>query len=331
MSTTKFNPKLVGKVRVWHHTDDGNNDTFVGLHNENQLIRISTKARDELASQTAVPNVWVLEHMNKQALKDVLSRALKFGPSLRLIANGMSIIDVIQMLNVVETLGISPPQKQIEGHLVHLLSHSQITPAVMAAVHECFGQQGDGSRPWRVMVHQIAFDVANENLTIARRDELEAAATPYPDLDDAIYQKFLVLKGCKEHKERMQKRNQKLQVKQQKREYTDHHKRGARKPTSQLSGPGPKKTFETFHEKNEKVWFEEENGLRAVSENTVAYIKQQKPAAVLVTRKMNQRQRKLLPRPQIEHRNGKLSAEGSGDGKDSTVEGKNGDSIGAME
>jgi hypothetical protein len=310
MSTNQHNPKFVGKVRVWHRTDDGNNDTFVGLHNENQLISISAKARDDLATQHSVPKVWTLEHMNKRALDDVLSQALRFGPRLHLNGNGKSMLDLIQMLNVVERLRIRPRQKQIEGHLVHLLTHSPITPVVMVAAHKCFRQQGGDSRAWRVMVHQIAFDVAHDNLTAARLEELNAAATPYADLDNAVKDRIAYLKGCREHKEAMQqKKEQGREVKQQKHEPMDHRKRGARKPSPQLSGPktGPKKTFETLHEKNEKIWFEEENGLRTASESTVAYIKQQKPGGFWITPKLNQRQRKLLDRARLEARNGRAS------------------------
>ena len=138
----------------------------------------------------------------------------------------------------------------------------------MVAVHKRFGYNGEESRPWRVMVQTIAFDVAHDKRSGASLLELNKAATPYPDLDNAVKEKIAHLRACKEHKEELkQHKGQDRQAKQQKR---SGKKPQPPQPSSQGSNGQKKKTFESFHEKNEKIRFEEENGLRATSDNTIA-------------------------------------------------------------
>ena len=328
MSSNKFNPMLVGKVRVWHKLHSTSNSTFVGLHDEKALIRISTKARDDLATQNALPKVWTLEDMDKKALEDVLSRGLRYGTRLHLNANGRSMMGLIELLHVVKTLGITPPQKQVEGHLVHLLTHSAITPTEMVAVHQRFGYNGEESRPWRVMVQTIAFDVAHGKRSVASLLELNKAATPYPDLDNAVKEKIAHLRACKERKEEVrQHKEQERQAKQQKR---SGKKPQPPQPSSQGSNGQKKKTFESFHEKNEKIRFEEENGLRATSENTVAWIKQHKPTGYWITPKLNQVQKKELGRARMDVRFGRLNLdEKNEEGDEDVDEGEHGDENGA--
>ena len=316
---------LVGKVRVWHKLNSTSNSTFVGLHDEKALIRISTRARDDLATQNTVPKVWNLEDMEKKALEDVLSRGLRHGARLHLNANGRSMMDLIELLHVVETLGITPPQKQVEGHLVHLLTHSAITPTEMVAVHKRFGYDGEESRPWRVMVQTIAFDVAHDKRSGASLLELNKAATPYPDLDNAVKEKIAHLRACKEHIEEVkQHKEQDRRAKQQKRSGKLPHS------TPQGSSGQKKKAFESFHEKNEKIWFEEENGLRATSENTVAWIKQHKPTGYWITPRLNQVQKKELGRARMDVRFGRLNLdEKNEEGDEDVDEGEHGEEHGA--
>ena len=324
MSSNKFNPMLVGKVRVWHKLHSTSNSTFVGLHDEKALIRISTKARDDLATQTTVPKVWTLEDVEKKALEDILSRALRYGQRLHLNANGKTMMDLIELVHIVETLGIMPPQKQVEGHLVHLLTPSAITPTEMVAVHKRFGYNGEESRPWRVMVQTIAFDVAHDKRSGASLLELNKAAAPYPHLDNAVKEKIAHLRACKEHKEELkQRKEQEHQAKQQKRS-------GKSQNSTQGSNGQKKMTFESSNEKNEKIWFEEENGLRATSENTVTWIKQHKPTGYWITPKLNQVQKKELGRARMDVRFGRLNLdEKNEEGDEDVDEGEHGDENGA--
>ena len=76
-------------------------------------------------------------------------------------------LQVIEVLHAVETLGIIPPQIGVEGHRVGLLSHCRglLPGSVMVNVHKYFGHKGEDSRPWRVMGHQMAYDIVHGKLT----------------------------------------------------------------------------------------------------------------------------------------------------------------------
>ena len=294
------NPNFIGKVRVVR-LDHNDERSFVGMYDEKSLISISSAAPDVLKNLTGAPKEMTIKEVDKDLLKDIIETAINRGKSLRLFVDNSSMLDVICILDIVNVLGIIPKQPQVEGVLVHKLTHSPISPQAIVTIHTLFGALGKESRPWRVMVHQLAWDVAHSNLTEQRQGELNTAASKFKDLDNAVMDRIEYLQGCMEHKE--QKLQQKA-TRQFKQGYTSKtlskkHKKSDSKSSNESRknvNAMVKQHKQALQEKKEQVWFEEEHGLRATSEETVEYLKHERPTGFWVTPKVNQRQRKMLER-----------------------------------
>ena len=101
---------------------------------------------------------------------------------------GKPMPEVLEILHLVETLGIKPRQTGVEGHLVGLLSHcnSSLPASIMINVHKYFGHKGQDSRPWRAMVYQIAYDIVHGKLAGEKLTDTENASSSYSELHRAI-------------------------------------------------------------------------------------------------------------------------------------------------
>ncbi|RMY65485.1 hypothetical protein D0863_09085 [Hortaea werneckii] len=96
----------------------------------------------------------------------------------------------VAIYEAAEVLDIRPPQPHIAGFVVGYLSHNKITPDDMLVVHKCFYDRRETYNAWRVMVHQIAWYMGTSKYTAEEAIDLKAAATPHPELVDAVDQKI---------------------------------------------------------------------------------------------------------------------------------------------
>ncbi|KAI7278292.1 hypothetical protein D0864_00043 [Hortaea werneckii] len=92
----------------------------------------------------------------------------------------------VAIYEAAEVLDIKPRQPHIAGFIVGYLSHNKVTPDDMLVVHKCFYDRRGTCKAWRVMVHQVAWWLATSKYTAEEAIELKTAATPYPELVDAV-------------------------------------------------------------------------------------------------------------------------------------------------
>ncbi|KAI6847999.1 hypothetical protein KC327_g2040 [Hortaea werneckii] len=93
---------------------------------------------------------------------------------------------VVAIHEAADVLDIKPRQPHIAGFIVGYLSHNKVTPDDMLVVHKCFYDRRGTCKAWRVMVHQVAWWLATSKYTADEAIELKTAATPYPELVDAV-------------------------------------------------------------------------------------------------------------------------------------------------
>lgn len=289
------------------------------MYDESLLLTISSAAQIELPKQEgAVPKVMVVNDVDLDILHYVLTAATYYGNRLRLNVFGRSMLDMVYILDVVEVLGLIPPQMQVESQLVHKLTHKDISTKVMTVIHQLFGAQRENSRAWRTMIHQLAWDVTHEKLTGAKLAEMSSAARQFPNLDHAVQQRIAYLKGCKEHKQREEA---KAGYHSLKREFMDgrksstkqaHKFKGAKQQGKKKSASLPNVQSPSFHEKNQQKWVEEEEGLRETSQHTATYLMHLKPMGFWVKPKMSQGEKKKTLRAQANDsgKDGEVGEEG---------------------
>ena len=74
--------------------------------------------------------------------------------NLRIIMHRQSLERAIMVLEAINELRIEPDQNHVEGHIVGHISHTKITPSEMVTAHRAFGDVGEASRIWKVLIHQ---------------------------------------------------------------------------------------------------------------------------------------------------------------------------------
>lgn len=139
------------------------------------------------------------------ALKYILER-IKKNKTTRILhvkVHDLGLPRAVAIYEAAELLQLQPHQPQIEGHIVGYISHNLVTPEEMIAVHRIFESRQNTSKTWRVLIHQIAWNLVHSRYTGQQADELvEACKVQYPDLYQAIDHKIVHdLKPKKDHRD----------------------------------------------------------------------------------------------------------------------------------
>lgn len=180
----------------------GGTTTFFRRASESDIKRVSEWASKALDKQTDGLKLLVIEDCDEVTVRMVLDRALHEGKALRFYTDNMSLDRAMQILKVIDSLQIKPPQPNVSYYVTHKLSKGAISPTIMTLVHKTFGSQGEASKPWRVMVQALAWDVVNSNLPKNHVTGLKTEAAKHPQLNKAIGDKVKEIRQQLEDKQK---------------------------------------------------------------------------------------------------------------------------------
>ncbi|KAK5112889.1 hypothetical protein LTR85_011116 [Meristemomyces frigidus] len=127
------------------------------------------------------------------ALKYILDRVQKNKPEmvLHIKVHDQGFLKAVAIYEAAELLKLQPPQPQIEGHVIGYISHNVVNPAELIAVHRCFEARQETSKTWRVLIHQVAWNILHGKYAEQQAIDLKAAASQYPTLVAAIDHRIL--------------------------------------------------------------------------------------------------------------------------------------------
>lgn len=127
------------------------------------------------------------------ALKYILERIQKNKPgyALHIRVHDQGFLKAVAIYEAAEVLQLRPPQPHIEGHIIGYVSHAVVKPAEMIAVQRCFEGRQQTSKTWRVLVHQVAWNILHGKYEETEAIELKITASQYPSLVAAIDHRIL--------------------------------------------------------------------------------------------------------------------------------------------
>ena len=258
---------------------------------EKDLVKVSKFARKALAGKTGTSKRLDMIGIAPPALTMVLQQALKQGEKTCIGIKNLSVQHVVCLLEAINKLELEPPQPHVEGQLVYHLANKKITPTEMTFVHIAFGHLRENSKPWRVMVHQIAWDtIHNDHNPAEDIQALQAEAQKHPDLHDAINAKINEIK---------EKKRDKLAVAAAKKRNFEQKKRG--KAQAEWYRRRDEHLNHVQELANHRFW-QEKIGERPASKKTVEYILNDKVTYGMGTKKVSQRgyaKKRVKPPPQV--------------------------------
>ena len=246
----------------------GNRTAFLRNVDQTIIKKHSATIRDAL--QAVDPNAQSkrvkLVNVSPGPLNWVLDRIISHRERLHIKVGDRQLHLVVALYETVEALRLEPAQPQIDGHIVGYLAHEKISPAGMKAVNAVFEGRQQTSKFWGVMVHQIARDIQLcTKYTAKEFNELEEEAKKHPSLFAAVNNKVQELQS-------RQARYEAAIVKKQ--EAQDAKK--DRKQAHEEQNDRDAEVDDRVREYDEIRWWEESNGLRATSEETVELIRTHK-------------------------------------------------------
>ena len=221
------------------HVTYNGQTTYLRTIAEATLVNFSRVVRDALADQEGNPKRLNLAGAARGPLEKVIDLAIRFGDKTRVNVTDKPFPNVFRLHQAINALGFEPAQPQVEGRLSYLLANETFEPSTMIEIHQAFGHLGSASKPWRVMIDQIAWDVLNhENHNERQVAALREEALKWPDLFAAVKAKV---------KDLQQKRREREAAKQQQKEERDRQRaqgragkgRRGKKLEEKKSGEGP--------------------------------------------------------------------------------------------
>ncbi|KAK4543865.1 hypothetical protein LTR36_004898 [Oleoguttula mirabilis] len=135
------------------------------------------------------------------ALKYIFERIRKNKPNfaLHIKVHDQGFLKAVAIYEAAELLQLQPAQQHIEGHIIGYISHAVVTPAELVATHRCFEARQATSKTWRVLVHQVAWNILHGKYAEQAAIDLKLAASQYPALvaaiDSRIYNDLLEKKA----------------------------------------------------------------------------------------------------------------------------------------
>ncbi|KAK3723987.1 hypothetical protein LTR37_001471 [Vermiconidia calcicola] len=205
-------------------------------------------------------------------LRYVLHEIVRKTPNVHFKVAGDTLFRAVVLLQVVNALGVEPKQNHIEGYVTHYIANNKLLPKDIGIIEKAFGPQEIASKPWRVMIHQLAYDVVHQNYTNGEREELARETDKhYPNLrlhlnmkkkieaiEEAKAKKKEFLKAKKEaSKEAAKERKAAAELKKAAAEEKKQFWKA--KKEAQKAAAEEKRLAE---EKREQKWWEEANGFR---------------------------------------------------------------------
>jgi len=151
-------------------------DVHLGDFDEALLRRHSLTIDNMMRPSTnkPVPNTIVLTGLAPGPFRVVLW-AIKQdkGDALKIIVHDLPLLKVVLVSNAVEYLQIAPAQAQIDGHICWYIANHPLTVDEVIAVHQEFEARQATSKVWRVLVHQVAWDICHMKYSEADKDTLD--------------------------------------------------------------------------------------------------------------------------------------------------------------
>ncbi|KAK3723713.1 hypothetical protein LTR37_001594 [Vermiconidia calcicola] len=238
-------------------------------------------------------------------LRYILEEILRKTPNVHFKVAGDTLFRAVVILQVVNALGVEPKQYHIEGYVTHYIANNKLVPEDMGIIEKAFGPQEIASKPWRVMIHQLAYDVVHQNYTDEEREELAKETDKHHpnlklhlntkvaelELKAANYQKKMeVIEEAKAKKKEFWKaKKEASKVAAKERKAAVEEKKAAAEEKKQFwkaqkeAQKAAAEEKRLAQEKREQKWWEEANGFRPASADTVDYVlRGGKPAPFLV-------------------------------------------------
>ena len=223
---------------------------------EQTIITHSNTIRDALAAKDFSGQQKQVDVMGAPvgALIFVLDKIKKFGGRVHIKPGNRPLEKVIALWQAIVVLDVQPKQGHVVGQITNMIAQSMPSPRSLLLVHTAFGDLAHHSKPWRTMVHQVGWGAANGNFSKDETIALSKAAKQHPALYDAIEEKY-----------QGQRRiiDQRNAQKAEKAEKCEEAK--ARRKNRQQARDASLR----YAEQREQRGWEEANGLRAASEETV--------------------------------------------------------------
>lgn len=175
---------------------------FLRAMSESAATTHSRTIREKMISNDERTGKYVvLEHVSGGPLNLLLNKMERFEGRLRLNVHDCTFWQVVILLETINTLGIEPPQPQVEGHLVGETSHRKLTPKEMMTVHAAFGYLGEENKLWRTVIYHTAYNHVYEKFIDAEWLAMTAAFGENDEPKAAIEAKIVEVQEMKAQKE----------------------------------------------------------------------------------------------------------------------------------